>query len=167
MIFITFDFRLSLNECVNKYEKMKKEISRISLDLKLKKVFNNGTRKKVYLDTSGKKRIIHIQRLVVDGKYYYDLFPSFLVPNSLLTIYDLFEVKNNRPMLVLRYRQNMYEKWLLKEKIDIIGLTGFSLIYKNKKLSFYQSNKEVSPYKTNKQKIKIDGKKRIFLIRLH
>jgi hypothetical protein len=165
MVFISFDWKLSLTESLDKYESIKKKLVFLCNDRE-NYLYNNGTRKKCFIDMKGELKTIRIQRLVLDHEFYFDLFPTFLIPNSVLTIYSYCDVTDDVPQFFNRKKKNSFERWLEKEKLDFYLGTGFEKIYQNKEISVYKSSLEVNPYTTRKGKNRILAKEHIFLVRV-
>ena len=167
MVFICFSLRYSFNRKLELYERMKHSLipwtmfSLIDKNLILTK---NGTRRKAYLD-NGILKYIKIQRMVLNNRIYFDLFPLTLIPNSLLKMEDsMIAFDDGRVIVNKRKKYTSFEKWLIQEnlldnlfsKVEIIGKTG--------NVFFFKSKEKHIPYQTLKGRKKPLEKRYFFLI---
>ena len=140
MYFVGMSFYLSIVECEKLYysfiEKMFANRLKELLELE-GNLYKNGKRKKTYYD-KGKKHIFYIQRMVLNKKYYFDLFPIFLIPNSTSLLSDVLRVEKGVYKLSKRRFKTNIERIL--EKTDLYNLDGYDIIFEDKKISVYRSH---------------------------
>lgn len=161
MIFVGFSPLYSFDENLILYEKLKDSMIPWSLFQLIDKnsiLTRNGTRKRTYLQKGGKK-YIRIQRMVLNHRNYFDLFPTFLIPNSTLLIYDMGIYEKEEYIIEKKKKNSSFEKWLMEQDLDKdifsklieIGSKDNAIFYKTK--DKYYSYKEWISTKKEKKKV--------------
>ena len=162
MVFISMDLTLSLVESINLYNSFIKKLipnKYLSVLGFSGNLYKNGRRKKKYIWLS-KKCYFYIQRMVYNKTYYFDLFPLFLVPNSITPTEDLLEQKNNQFHMSKRTTKTKIDSLLEKE--DIYNLKTFELLFESKELNIYRSKNKYSTIFRKNKKTNLNDKKHIF-----
>lgn len=167
MVFILFSSSYSFQNTLDLYEGIKESyiprrlFNIIDKNLILNK---NGSRKKAYLD-KGIIKYIRIQRMVINHKIHFDLFPLSLIPNSILKLEDsTISFKNNKISLGKKRRYTTFEKWLMDEDLITNFESKIERIGSFENVLFYKSTNKHTPYLTAKGRKKHLEKRHFFLI---
>ena len=166
MYFIGMSFYLSILECEKLYYKFIKKMlpNRLKEILGLNgNLYRNGKRKKTYYD-KGIKHTFYIQRMVLNKKYYFDLFPIFLLPNSTTILADVLRVEKGIYKLSKRRFKTNIER--VVERTDLYNLDGYDKVFEDKKIIIYKSHNKHYVVLRNSKKIINCNKEYVYVIYL-
>lgn len=149
MVFVGFSPLYTFEETLSLYEKVKNSMIPWNLFELVDKnsiLTRNGTRNKTYL-RKGEKKQIRIQRMVLNHRIYFDLFPTSLVFNSVLPIDDMGIYGNEGFIVEKRKRNSSFLEWLFEQELDKNIFSKLIEIGSKDNIIFYKTRDKYYSYK--------------------
>lgn len=166
MVFVGFSSSITFKESMKLYKELRNSMipwRLFELVYSNSILVRNGTRVKTYLE-KGERKKVKIQRMVLNHKIYFDLFPTSLIPNSILKSEDFITFGEKGYSVKLKNNSNSFTRWLFDVGLDKNVFSKFKCIGKKGNIFFYQSKEKYLPYLTKRGRCSEKGKEYIYLI---
>lgn len=166
MVFVGFSSSITFLESMKLYKELRNSMipwRLFELILPNSILTKNGTRVKTYLE-KGERKQVKIQRMVLNHKIYFDLFPATLIPNSILKSEDIVSFGEKGYFIDEKNKWNSFFSYLKEMKLDCDSFSKMKCIGKRGNIFFYQSIKKYLPYSTKRGKKRDLKEEYIYLI---